>query len=142
MLKEKIDNLYLAKCRHCIMDTIYSYEEEGKLIEPRPDYVDYYAILKKKADGSFVNMVNKYSTFINASECKNLKEHYSNDIIFSVVPLSDYIISFDSLSKRDCIIVLNVLRKMNGFHNTYGYKYHHNKDDEYIKILKRTNEKY
>ena len=47
MKREKVSDLYFAKCRHCIMDIINSYSVDGKEIIPRPDYVDYYTIVKK-----------------------------------------------------------------------------------------------
>ena len=44
-MKYNINNLYFAKCRHCIMDIINVTDKEGHIISPHPDYVDYYTIL-------------------------------------------------------------------------------------------------
>lgn len=122
MIREKTDNLYFVKCRHCIMDIINSYSVDGKEIIPRPDYVDYYTIVKKNNDETFTSVFNKNKKFTKYIDNKNTEEHYSSDIIFSLIPLSDYIKNIDSLSKRECLIVLDIITKINGYKTTYGYK--------------------
>lgn len=122
MKREKVSDLYFAKCRHCIMDIINSYSVDGKEIIPRPDYVDYYTIVKKTNGETFTSVFNKNKIFTKYIDNKNTEEHYSSDIIFSLIPLSDYIKNIDSLSKRECLIVLDMIKKLNGYKTTYGYK--------------------
>lgn len=90
-MKEKIEGLYFVKCRHCIMDIINSIYIADKEIIPRPDYVDYYAIVKKKDDNLFVNLFNKKENQVHSYNLKNIETYYDSDIILSLTPLSNYI---------------------------------------------------
>lgn len=130
MIREKTDNLYFVKCRHCIMDIINSYSVDGKEIIPRPDYVDYYTIVKKNNDETFTSVFNKNKKFTINFDNEHVEEHYGNDIIFSLSSLRDYIKNTDYLSKRECLIVLDIITKLNNFKTTYGYKLIYNEGDK------------
>ena len=65
-LKYDISTLYVAKCRRCILsDLIINFEVDGRIIEPIPDYFDYYTILQKRDDGVFIDIFNPKSLVIN-----------------------------------------------------------------------------
>ena len=55
-MKNKVDKLYLAKIRSCIMDIVMTFVSDGKVIEPRPDYFEYYTILIRKNEGDLSNL--------------------------------------------------------------------------------------
>ena len=114
--KYDTSSLCFAKCRHCIMDIINSYSMDGNIIEPRPDYIDYYTILKRKYD-----TFNENSTFIRYTKCENLEENYNNDIVFYTIPLDEYIKEHDKLSYKECLTALTFIKKIKGVKDEYGY---------------------
>lgn len=136
MIREKTDNLYFVKCRHCIMDIINSYSVDGKEIIPRPDYVDYYTIVKKNKDGSFTDVFNKDNTLVRniGLEGFNIEEYYYKNIIFSLEPLSKYIKNYDSLSKREWLIVFDTITELFNLKPTYGYKYYYDLESKDLKL--------
>lgn len=149
MKREKIDSLYIAKCRRCIMDFIFKYYVDGKEIVPRPDYVDYYTIVKKKED-SFIDVFNKHNTLVKIInlESSNIEEYYYKNIIFSLEPLSNYIKNYDSLSKRECLLALDMITEMYNLNTTYGYKHYYDLESKDLEFdnnhitLRRINSTY
>ena len=118
----KVANLYLAKCRHCIMDIINVTDEENHIMSPHPDYVHYYTILLKNEDGSFIDIMNKDVALIHSLDCERPEENYDSNIIFDYEPLSNYLKDYDKLSYRECLIALEVIKQTKGLKDTFGYK--------------------
>ena len=77
----KKDYLYFAKCRRCIMDLVTDFYDENKIVRPRPDFVDYYAILYKKKDGSYININDSETKLREVTDYDNVEETYDCDFI-------------------------------------------------------------
>lgn len=122
-MKEPIKNLYFAKCRHCIMDIINNYYENNEPVLPRPDYVDYYTIIKKDKNSKWVDLFNKTTKLVQGDSLSDNKTYYGEDIILSMEPLNNYLKDFVSLNKRECLIALELIQKISNFSTEYGYRY-------------------
>ena len=80
----KKDYLYFAKCRKCIMDLVNDFYDENKIVRPRPDFVDYYAILYKKKDGSYININDSETKLREVTDYDNVEETYYCDLILEI----------------------------------------------------------
>ncbi len=120
-MKLSINDLYFAKCRHCIMDMYLSYYRDGKEIVPRPDYEDYYTVLLFK-DGQYVNAFNNKIIYTSASMVKNTKEYYDKDIILEIDKLSNYIpVEREKISHKECQLIEGTITKTKSLKLEYGY---------------------
>ena len=121
-MKYNINNLYFAKCRHCIMDIINVTDKEGHIISPHPDYVDYYTILSLK-DDRYINIYNKGLRYKNISQVDNNVEHYGEDLIFEICSLTDYInTGYKKISTKECELIDDTIQKTKSLKLKYGYK--------------------
>ena len=77
-MKYNINNLYFAKCRHFIMDIVNVSDENGQIMSPHPDYVDYYTVLLLR-DNKYVNIYNKSIKYKDISQLDNNQEQYVED---------------------------------------------------------------
>ena len=125
-IKYDTSTLYLAKCRHCIMDIVNTYSTDGEDIIPRPDYINYYTIIIKK-DDKYINVFHPSIPLIQSKNCKNLEENYGSDIIFTLQPLSQYIKEYDKLNYRECLISLEIISRIYNLNDSYGYKHQRSK---------------
>ena len=121
-MKYNINNLYFAKCRHCIMDIINVTDKEGHIISPHPDYVDYYTILSLK-DDRYINIYNKGLRYKNISQVDNNVEHYGEDLIIEICSLTDYInTGYKKISTKECELIDDTIQKTKSLKLKYGYK--------------------
>lgn len=121
-MKYNINNLYFAKCRHCIMDIINVTDNEGNIISPHPDYVDYYTILLLK-DDRYISIYNKDLRYKNISQVDNKLEHYSEDLIIEICSLTDYINTrYKKISTKECELIDDTIQKIKSLKSKYGYK--------------------
>ena len=121
-MKYNINNLYFAKCRHCIMDIINVTDNEGHIMSPHPDYVDYYTILSLK-DDRYINIYNKGLRYKNISQVDNNKEHYGEDLIIEICSLTDYInTGYKKISTKECELIDDTIQKTKLLKSKYGYK--------------------
>ena len=121
-MKYNINNLYFAKCRHCIMDIINVTDNEGHIMSPHPDYVDYYTILSLK-DDRYINIYNKGLRYKNISQVDNNKEHYGEDLIIEICSLTDYInTGYKKISTKECELIDDTIQKTKSLKLEYGYK--------------------
>jgi len=121
-MKYNINNLYFAKCRHCIMDIINVTDDNGKVIVPHPDYVDYYTVLLLK-DGEYTNIYNKNIKYKNISQVDNNQEHYIEDLIIEICSLTDYIdTEYKKISTKECELIDDTIQKTKSLRLEYGYK--------------------
>ena len=121
-MKYDINNLYFAKCRHCIMDIIMTYYEDDKEIIPRPDYVDYYTILLFK-DGKYINIFDKESKYIDGLQITNKNEHYDEDIILKLYSLDNYLTCENQrISTKEAFFIESTIEKTKKLKREYGYK--------------------
>ena len=117
-----INNLYFAKCRHCIMDIINVIDENGHIMSPHPDYVEYYTILLFK-DNKYINIYNKYIRYKNISQVENNEEHYDEDLIIEICSLTDYIdTEYMRISTKECELIHDTIQKTKSLKLKYGYK--------------------
>ena len=121
-MKYNINSLYFAKCRHCIMDIINVTANEGHIMSPHPDYVDYYTILSLK-DDRYINIYNKGLRYKNISQVDNNKEHYGEDLIIEICSLTDYInTGYKKISTKECELIDDTIQKTKSLKLEYGYK--------------------
>ncbi len=121
-MKYNINNLYFAKCRHCIMDIINVTDNEGHIMSPHPNYVDYYTILLLK-DNRYINIYNKGLRYKNISQVDNNKEHYGEDLIIEICSLTDYInTGYKKISTKECELIDDTIQKTKSLKLEYGYK--------------------
>lgn len=121
-MKYNINSLYFAKCRHCIMDIINVTDNEGHIMSPHPDYVDYYTILSLK-DDRYINIYNKGLRYKNISQVDNNKEHYGEDLIIEICSLTDYInTGYKKISTKECELIDDTIQKTKSLKLEYGYK--------------------
>ena len=121
-MKYNINNLYFAKCRHCIMDIINVTDENGQIMSPHPDYVDYYTILLLK-NNKYVNIYNKNIKYKDISQSDNDQEHYYEDLIIEMCSLTDYIdTKHKKVTTKDCELIDATIQKTKSLKLKYGYK--------------------
>ena len=121
-MKYNLNNLYFAKCRHCIEDIIMSYYEDDKEILPRPDYVDYYTILLLK-NGKYINIYDKYIRYENEFQITNKIEHYDEDLVLDLKPLKNFInIDKNKIKHNELLLVDRTIEKTLKLKPKYGYK--------------------
>lgn len=121
-MKYNINNLYFAKCRHCMMDIFMSYYNNDKEIVPRPDYVDYYTILLFK-NGKYINIFDKNKKYKDVSHVKNDQEYYLADLILEANPLSDYVSQkYKKITNKECELVESSIEKTKQLKLEFGYK--------------------
>ena len=121
-MKYNINNLYFAKCRHCIMDIINVIDENGHIMSPHPDYVEYYTILLFK-DNKYINIYNKGIRYKNISQVENNEEHYDEDLIIEICSLTDYInTGYKKISTKECELIDDTIQKTKSLKLKYGYK--------------------
>lgn len=121
-MKYNINNLYFAKCRHCIMDIINVTDEEGHIMSQHPDYVDYYTILLSR-DSEYINIYNKSIRYKNISQVDNPEEHYGDDLIIEMFNLSEYIdTEYKKVSTKECELIDDTIQKTKALKLEYGYK--------------------
>lgn len=121
-MKYNINNLYFAKCRHCIMDIINVTDEKGHIMSPHPDYVEYYTILLLK-DNKYINIYNKGIRYKNISQVDNNEEHYDEDLIIEICSLTDYIdTEYMRISTKECELIHDTIQKTKSLKSKYGYK--------------------
>ena len=119
-MKYDIDNIYFAKCRHCVMDIVNVIDENGQVVFPHPDYVDYYTILILK-NGKYVNIYNKDVNYKYISQVENDQEYYYDDLIIEMYPISNYV-DAERMSIKDCELVDSTIQKTKSLNIEYGYK--------------------
>ena len=121
-MKYNINNLYFAKCRHCIMDIINVTDENGQIMSPHPDYVDYYTILLLKHN-KYVNIYNKSIKYKDISQSDNDQEHYYEDLIIEMCSLTDYIdTKHKKVTTKECELIDDTIQKTKSLKLKYGYK--------------------
>ena len=121
-MKYNINNLYFAKCRHCIMDIINVIDENGHIMSPHPDYVEYYTILLFK-DNKYINIYNKGIRYKNISQVENNEEHYDEDLIIEICSLTDYIdTEYMRISTKECKLIHDTIQKTKLLKSKCGYK--------------------
>ena len=121
-MKYNINNLYFAKCRHCIMDIINVTDEKGHIMSPHPDYVEYYTILLLK-DNKYINIYNKGIRYKNISQVDNNEEQYDGDLIIEICSLTDYIdTEYMRISTKECELIRDTIQKTKSLKLKYGYK--------------------
>ena len=121
-MKYNINSLYYAKCRHCIMDIINVTDENGRIMSPHPDYVEYYTILLLK-DNKYINIYNKGLKYKNISQVDNVEEHYGEDLIIDICSLTDYInTEYKKISTKECELIDDTIQKTKSLKLKYGYK--------------------
>ena len=121
-MKYNINNLYYAKCRHCIMDIINVTDENGKVMTPHPDYVDYYTILLLKGK-EYVNIYNRGIKYKDISEVSNNQEHYGEDLIIEICSLTNFIdTEHKKISTKECGLIDDTIQKTKSLRIEYGYK--------------------
>lgn len=120
----KKDYLYFAKCRKCIMDLVNDFYDENKIVRPRPDFVDYYAILYKRKDGSYINIDDTETILRKVTEYDNIEETYDCDLILEIEPLNNYLnVERKRLNTSDCELVESTIVKTKKLRPIiYGYK--------------------
>ena len=120
-MKYNIDNLYFAKCRHCVMDIINITDDNGTVITPHPDYIEYYTILLLK-DNKYINIYNKGIRYKNISQVDNNEEHYE-DLIMEICSLNDNIdTEYMRISTKECELIHDTIQKTKSLKMEYGYK--------------------
>ena len=121
-MKYNINSLYFAKCRHCIMDIINVIDDNGNVITPHPDYIDYYTILLLN-DNKYVNIYNKGVRYTNISQVDSEEEHYNEDLIMEICSLTDYIdAEHRKISTKECELIDATIQKTKSLKFKYGYK--------------------
>ena len=121
-MKYDINNLFFAKCRHCIMDIINVTDEKGHIMSPHPDYVEYYTILLLK-DNKYINIYNKSIRYKNMSQVDNSEEHYGEDLIMEICSLTDYIdTGYKKVSTKECELIDDTIHRTKSLKLEYGYK--------------------
>lgn len=121
-MKYNINNLYFAKCRHCIMDIINVTDNDGHIMSPHPDYVNYYTILLLR-NSEYVNIYHKSIRYKNMSQVDNLEEHYGDDLIIEMFSLSEYIdTEYKKVSTKECELIEDTIQKTKSLKLEYGYK--------------------
>ena len=121
-MKYYINNLYFAKCRHCIMDIVNVIDENGQIMSPHPDYVDYYTILLLR-DNKYINIYNKYIKYIDISQVDNIQENYCEDLIIEMCSLTNYIdTERKRFSTKECELIDSTIQKIKSLKVRYGYK--------------------
>ena len=121
-MKYNINSLYFVKCRHCIMDIINVTDENGNVMIPHPDYIDYYTILLWK-DNKYVNVYNRGIKYKDISEVDNNQEHYEEDLIIEMCSLTNYIdTELKKVSTKECELIDDTIQKTRLLKPQYGYK--------------------
>ena len=121
-MKYNIKNLYFAKCRHCIMDIINVTGENGQIMSPHPDYVDYYTILLLM-NNKLINIYDKNIKYKDISQSNNIQEHYDEDLIIEMNSLADYIgTEYKMVSIKECKLIDSTIQKTKSLKYQYGYK--------------------
>ncbi len=126
-MKYNINNLFFAKCRHCIMDIINVTDDNGNVMTPHPDYIDYYTILLLK-DNKYVNIYNRGIKYKDISQVDNVQEHYDEDLIIEACGLNNYIdMKHKKISTKECELIDVTIQKTKSLKLKYGYKTVNNK---------------
>lgn len=121
-MKYNINNLYFAKCRHCIMDIINVTDDNGNVMAPHPDYIDYYTVLLFK-DNKYVNIYNRGIKYKDISEVGNDQEHYEEDLIIETCSLTNFIdTKHKRISTKECELIDDTIQKTKSLKRKYGYK--------------------
>ena len=121
-MKYNINSLYFAKCRHFIMDIINVMDENGQIISPHPDYVDYYTILLLK-DNEYINVYNKSIKYKDLSQSYNNLDNYNEDLIIEIFNLTNYIdTEHKKISTKECELIDSTIQKTKSLKIKYGYK--------------------
>jgi hypothetical protein len=109
------------------MDIINVTDNNGNVITPHPDYIDYYTILLLKNE-RYINIFNKKRKYKNVSQVTNNQEHYGEDLILEVSCLLDYVdTEYSKISDRECELVESTIEKTKSLKLKYGYKTANNK---------------
>lgn len=119
-MKENIKDLYFVECRHYVNDLINSVSFDDKEIVPRPDFIDYYTIVKKN-DNNFTEIFCKRNKLIIEDDINSIQKYHDLDVIISLLPLSDYIKRYDFLSVKDCLLILEAFKGTFRVNDSYGY---------------------
>ena len=126
-MKYNINNLYFAKCRHFIMDIVNVTDENGQIMSPHPDYVDYYTVLLLR-DNKYVNIYNKSIKYKNISQLDNNQEQYGEDLIIEMCGLTEYIdTKHKKISDKECEMIDATIQKTRSLKLEYSYKNVNNK---------------
>jgi len=120
-MKNKVDKLYLAKIRSCIMDIVMTFVSDGKVIEPRPDYFEYYTILIRKNEECFIDVFNPKNKLKKDINSETL-EYYQENLIIELEPLSNYLEIKEKISNKEINLIFNVITKTKKLEKKYGYK--------------------
>ena len=121
-MKYNINNLYFAKCRHCIMDIINVTDDNGNVMTPHPNYIDYYTVLLLK-DNKYLNIYNRSIRYKNISQVDNDQEHYNEDLIIETCSLTNFIdTEYMKISTKECELIDATIQKTKSLKSKYGYK--------------------
>ena len=124
-MKYDINNLYFARCRRCIMDIINVTDENGHLMFPHPDYIDYYTILLFK-NNKYISIYNKNIIYKPISQVDKIEDYYDGDIVMKAYSLINYIdTEYKKISAKECQLIGNTIKKTKGLKKKYGYKNNH-----------------
>ena len=106
------------------MDLVNDFYDENKIVRPRPDFVDYYAILYKRKDGSYINIDDTETILRKVTEYDNIEETYDCDLILEIEPLNNYLnVERKRLNTSDCELVESTIVKTKKLRPIiYGYK--------------------
>lgn len=122
MKKYSINDLYFAKCRHCIMDISNVVDENGNVLLPRPDFIDYYTVLLLK-NHKYVNIYDVNAKYKDSNCVINDEENYGEDIILEIHSLLDYIdTSHKKISTKECELIDMTIQKTKSLKIKYGYR--------------------
>ena len=126
-MKYNVNNLYFAKCRHCIMDIVNVTDDNGNIMSPHPDFIDYYTILLLK-DNRYVNIFKKGLRYRNINDVDNDEEYYGEELIMELHRLSDFIDNEQTrYSTKECKIIGKTVQKTKSLDYQFGYKKKNNK---------------
>ncbi len=104
------------------MNIINVTNENGQIMSPHPDYVDYYTILLLR-DNKFVNIYNKSIKYKDISLSDNNQEHYGEDLIIEMRVLTDFIdTKHKRISTKECELIDSTIQRTKTLKCQYGYK--------------------
>lgn len=143
-MKYDANRIYLSWTRHCIMDIINEFSIDEEIIKPRPDYIEYPALVYLRKDGTYCNLEEKNKRYKYAvdNEFTNNTEYYENDLILRLNSLYKNPRLYNKVSRKEAICKFNKVVNDLDINPYIGYKekgYDHNVI--YIKKKQKTVDK-
>ena len=130
-MKYDASRIYLSWSRHCIMDIINELTINEEIINPRPDYIEYPAIVYLRKDGTYLDLKEKNKKYKYAidNENTNNTEYYESDLILKLNSLYKNPRLYKKVSRKEAICKFNKVVEDLDIHPYLGYKengYDHN----------------